>query len=1016
MYIQQSSVATVDRGYICNNTSNGGSFFSGGGVYVNGERTANSGNGWLKMTNVLITNNKSGENGGGLGSCPTADTKIYLTSGGAIYGNSAGDDGDDLYLELYDISLTRPGYGKGYVSGTMLGGAPYKWFSQHNGKETPIGPEGIDITKGSDLQYYRSGYTGSQPGGVKVYITGNTGACRGGGIGSNGNVTIGTPPSNDTSWKPSISKIVTGRDMKEGESFTFELCEVKVTHGTGLFAIDQYKEESIETFTLNGPLDENEAAPIEFTTIQFINPKIGDEHVYLIRETAVTASDQIIQDQTEYVYYIMLAEGLDEHGKAVIKPYETFVGKYVKDEEGKYVYSYGAREVIEVDPPLSFTNKYQVGDLKVTKTVVSDAAADHTKEFSFSVTLSDTTINGTYGEMTFDKGVATFKLKDGETNTATDLPIGTKYTVTETTEDGFTVEWSGETGVLSSEPAVAECTNTRETGDLSVSKTVDSRLASDHTRKFEFRIVLGDTGINGTYGDMTFTNGVATLALADNESQTAAGLPTGVTYSVTEINGQGFSVTYTGETGTIQKEPSVAAFKNTHHASGKTELKGAKTIENRMFREGDSWTFTVTAAEGVPMPEKTSVTISPTRGSSAEIDFGKISYTEADAGKTYTYTITETGTVAGVTNDSAKTVTVKVTDNGDGTLNVENSISTEPLTFVNTYHPTGKAQLRGHKVIQNRPFAKDDTLKVTITADEGVKLPEITEIDVPLKEGEYTAEFVFGEIDYELSDLGGETEKTFVYTFTETAQMAGTKADTGTHTATVKVTDDGKGHLLTEVTYSDGEEIEFVNPFEPSEEKGSLELEKVFEFRNIEVTVTPEATETPTPTPTPTPEPTPTPTPEPTETPTPTPEPTATPEPEKEVPKTSLTVRKLWDDNDNEAGLRPDHVIMTLSNGMKVELNERNGWQATVTDLPLIVNGKPAEYSWKEGEVSGYTLAGTTVAGSVTIFVNELHHQGEPPEDKKVPHRRGNQYLLIEDYGTPLGVDVAVNHVGDCFD
>jgi hypothetical protein len=80
------------------------------------------------------------------------------------------------------------------------------------------------------------------------------------------------------------------------------------------------------------------------------------------------------------------------------------------------------------------------------------------------------------------------------------------------------------------------------------------------------------------------------------------------------------------------------------------------------------------------------------------------------------------------------------------------------------------------------------------------------------------------------------------------------------------------------------------------------------------------------------------------------------------------------------------------------------------------VNGKPVEYSWKEGEVIGYTLAGTTVAGSVTIFVNELHHQGEPPEDKKVPHRRGNQYLLIEDYGTPLGVDVAVNHVGDCFD
>ena len=68
-------------------------------------------------------------------------------------------------------------------------------------------------------------------------------------------------------------------------------------------------------------------------------------------------------------------------------------------------------------------------------------------------------------------------------------------------------------------------------------------------------------------------------------------------------------------------------------------------------------------------------------------------------------------------------------------------------------------------------------------------------------------------------------------------------------------------------------------------------------------------------------------------------------------------------------------------------------------------------------EVLGYTLAKTTVAGSVTIFVNELHGKGDPPEGKHIPkNRRGNQYLIIQDYGTPLGVEVPINHVGDCFD
>ena len=58
----------------------------------------------------------------------------------------------------------------------------------------------------------------------------------------------------------------------------------------------------------------------------------------------------------------------------------------------------------------------------MSKTIVSDRAADANKEFTFTVTLGDTTISGTYGDMTFTNGVATVTLKGGESATTTGLP------------------------------------------------------------------------------------------------------------------------------------------------------------------------------------------------------------------------------------------------------------------------------------------------------------------------------------------------------------------------------------------------------------------------------------------------------------------------------------------------------------------------------------------------------------------------------------------------------------------
>ena len=101
---------------------------------------------------------------------------------------------------------------------------------------------------------------------------------------------------------------------------------------------------------------------------------------------------------------------------------------------------------------------YKRGALEVTKSV-SGNRGDKTKEFNFTVTLSGTSSNGefkseefsgTYGDMTFTNGVATFTLKDGETKTALDLPAGLQYAVVEkeANEDGYTTTSSGDSGTI----------------------------------------------------------------------------------------------------------------------------------------------------------------------------------------------------------------------------------------------------------------------------------------------------------------------------------------------------------------------------------------------------------------------------------------------------------------------------------------------------------------------------------------------------------------------------------------
>lgn len=134
----------------------------------------------------------------------------------------------------------------------------------------------------------------------------------------------------------------------------------------------------------------------------------------------------------------------------------------------------------------------------------------------------------------------------------------------------------------------------------------------------------------------------------------------------------------------------------------------------------------------------------------------------------------------------------------------------------------------------------------------------------------------------------------------------------------------------------------------------------------------------------------------------------------------STSVSKVWHDNNNELNQRPTSIAMTLYNGDKivkvVVLNEQNGWAATVNDLPVIVDGETAKYGWKEQEVLGYTLESVRQDGNVVIFTNATWQRPENPTQGTPPRVPGKPVYIFEEYDTPLGVEIVINHVGDCFD
>lgn len=209
----------------------------------------------------------------------------------------------------------------------------------------------------------------------------------------------------------------------------------------------------------------------------------------------------------------------------------------------------------------------------------------------------------------------------------------------------------------------------------------------------------------------------------------------------------------------------------------------------------------------------------------------------APRSKTFTYKVTETGSVAGVTNDpvATKTITVTVTDNGDGTLSVDKqaeSAATD-FTFTNTYSVkpsestlTGEGGFSITKMLDGRDLREGEFEFALVSQGEGEPTVLTAKNDANGKVSFPAISFnTAGEYRYRLAEVDGG--------------LGGVTYDTTVYDATAKVVDNGDGTLG--VTWSvskdgkalEGKEIVFANSYKAAGTSITFNAAKVLTGRDL---------------------------------------------------------------------------------------------------------------------------------------------------------------------------------------
>lgn len=370
------------------------------------------------------------------------------------------------------------------------------------------------------------------------------------------------------------------------------------------------------------------------------------------------------------------------------------------------------------------------------------------------------------------------------------------------------------------------------------------------------------------FGDVIFTKeGTYTFDIKETVPDPKAG---GMTYDrhtakatvvVTDDGNGQLTAAVSYDNGTVSKETDRAVFKNSYEA---THIYGGldveKVLTGRTMKAGE-FTFTITPAEGAPAISDSDKSFTNTRKGSGIVDVMQklqgLVFTQADAGKTYIYTVAETaGKLSGVKYDgTVYTVAIKVVDNGDGTMHTVTTIrwkdadgidkeavynssdadaGTPAVRFNNSYKAADADPVditEGfQKVLKGREWKDSDSFIFTLRAlTDGAPMPEKSEVTVSkdnLADGK--APVSFGNITF---------TKAGVYEYEVKEQdpgdngAAGVKYDTAVRTITVTVTDDDEnGKLVAAVTAVEGSRT-FTNKYEtenlPLDEVCAISMTKV---------------------------------------------------------------------------------------------------------------------------------------------------------------------------------------------
>ena len=599
------------------------------------------------------------------------------------------------------------------------------------------------------------------------------------------------------------TKTLTGRDLKEGE-FSFELVEGNDVVARGTNAADGKITMDKITYTAAGEhtymLRETKAGATEngitystseYTIVTIVKDN-GDgalsvehklqnadeaifENTYTVAPKSSSVTDQITatkfltgRDLKEGEFSFELVEGNDvvatgkndARGKITMSPIEyTAAGKH----------TYTLREVPgDAGNGITYDGKTYTIETTVTDNGKGELVVKHE-------------LNGA-DEAKFNNS---YKPNPGEFS-VTDQVTATKFLTGRDLKDGEfffeLVEGEGEDAKV-----VATGTNNAE-GNITMN-AVKYTEAGKHT--YTLREVNGGTTSKGiTYGDAKYT----------------------IETTITD-KGDG-----TLKAEHVLKDATAATFKNTYSVTpldAELDFDLSKAIDGRDWTDSDEFSFTITAAEGTPLPDPATVTVNKhdAKDGIAAVKFGKIRYTAAG---TYTYEIRENaGNAAGMAYDGhVATAEVTVTEDGEGKLTA-NVTKKENGRFTNTYRTelnyTAAGGLKLSKSLSGRPMTEGQFTFTVKPADEASAnalglLPGANNFQSPA-----TAEVTVGLIDilagHEVKFTQADAGKTFKYTVAEKNDgKPGYTYDNAERTVTIVIADDGAGTLTATTTVSGGPE------------------------------------------------------------------------------------------------------------------------------------------------------------------------------------------------------------------